>query len=742
MPSSSRWILLFAACAAISSLPAVAQPVPAPGYAVRTLDGDNDLGEHFTVVPRSIADNWVGFFHMADEGRLYSASCNGLSCQLNRPMTLAGPNRGQHVSAAPRPAASGNPIVAYYNATTGDLMSTACVDQTCSINSTERTLDATGNVGVGTATAVDPATALPAIAYYDADNGDLKVYRCASADCSTGSAIVADGSGNRGRNPAIAFGSGAMWLAYDDITTGEVRLAVSISPFNTFSSFSLGLGTDAALSMDASGFADVAFRGTANNTLERVRCNNSPCSNSTQQTLAGSGRGFAPSTTRLPNGNLLVSYQEQATGTVFTAACNDVACSAPTVATMDSGTGFGATSVVLAYANARPVVLFRDAVRADVRAAQCTTPACTAFLRRLVLNGVAARAARVAVRADGRAVAVWQRTGSGLQTALATCADALCTAPVRRQLLGGNGDNGSRPAVAIRPDGRPFAFYSTFGGTEAFDCADTDCTTGTTRGASGFGSGTSQFTELALRADGRPVLVYFRAATNDVFAFVCDDVNCTTGTERLLSNEADQSVESTQLANFSAAIGPGDRLAVVYSRSSQPTPGNFAGAVRFVRCDDASCNSASVRSVGDASTIFATPMAIRSDGRPVFLEFNNGPRTLATCADPDCAIVDRSVLTGINDVHYGLRLRAGNLPVFDGASIGNLGYWTCNTDTCASFQRSPVMSDTSVPNRQFAGPLSLNASGQPVIAAEESDSGDVFLAVPLPETIFANGFEP
>lgn len=743
MPAYGRSILLLASVFAAAMPMAIsAQPVPGPGYVLRTLDGDNDLGEHFALVPRATADTWVGFFYMADERRLFSADCSGLSCTINRPMTLTGGHRGQHVSAAPRPAASNNPVVAYYNATDGDLMLTACVDNTCAINSVESTLDAVGDVGVGTAIAVDPATGFPAVAYYDLTNGDLKVYRCGSADCSTGSAVIADGVGNRGRNPAIAFGSGAMWVTYDDTATGEVRLAFSISPFSTFSGFSLGAGTDAALTMDASGFPDVVFRTTVSDALQRVRCTNATCSNSTQQTLAGNGRGFAPSATRLPNGNLLVSHQEQSTGTVYATVCNDTACSAPITAIMDSRAGFGATSVALAYANARPLVLFRDATRADVRAAQCTTAACTDFQRRLALNGVVARNARVALHSDGRAVSVWQRTGSGLQVALATCADALCSTPVRRQLLGGNGGNGSRPAVAIRPDGRPFAFYTTFGGTQAFDCADPECITGTVRTASGFGSGTSNFSEMALRADGRPVLVYYRGNTNDLFAFICADVNCSSGTERLVSNELDQSVESTQLANFSVAIGPGDRLIVVYSRTSQPTPGNFVGAVRFVRCDDAECNSATARTVGNASTFFATPMAIRSDGRPVFVEFTSSPRTLAICDDADCTAVTRFTMAGIDDRHSSLGLRAGNVPVFDGGNLASIGYWACSDSTCGQFQRSRAVIDTTTPNRQLYGPLALNASGQPFLAAEENETGDVFLAVPLREILFANGFEP
>jgi hypothetical protein len=720
------------------TLPAQAQP--GPGYALRTLDGDNDLGEYFAVIPRSTPDNWVGFFYMADEQRLFSASCNGLSCSINRPMTATG-NRGSYVSAALRPV-GGNPIVSYYNLSDGDLMLVACVDSTCSVNATERTLDSVGNVGQGTAIAVDPSTGFAVIAYYDVSNADLKVYRCTAADCSSGSAVTADASGtDRGRNPSVGFGSGALWVAYDDSSTGEVRLGFSLPPYTVFNSFSLGPGTDPSLTIDSSGFADVVFRGGASSTLERVRCLNAACSSSAQQTLQGAGRGYTPSATRLPNGNLLVSHQEPGNGTVWATLCNDGACTAPNLVVMDSGQGFGGNSVALTYANGRALVHFRDSVRADIRVAGCTTPACSAFNRRTALNGVVARGARVALRSDGRAVSVWQRTGSGLQVALATCPDLACSIPARRQLLGGNGDNSSRPAVAVRPDGRPFAFYSSFGGTEAFDCGDSDCSSGTPRSVSGFGNSTGQVTEMALRSDGRPVMVYTRADLADVYAFVCADINCSSGVERLISNEPDQSVESTQLGPFAVQIGSGNRLIVLYGRSTQPSPGNFVNVTRFVRCDDTDCSSASVRTVSTDQPFFGLPLAVRSDGRPLFVEYNNSPRALASCDNADCSSVTRFPLTGVTDIHYGMGLRSGDFPVFDGGTIGSIGAWVCNSPSCSSPLRSTLISDTGSASRQLYGPLVLNASGQAVVAAEETELADVYLAVPMSNSVFANGFE-
>ncbi len=421
--------------------------------------------------------------------------------------------------------------------------------------------------------------------------------------------------------------------------------------------------------------------------------------------------------------------------------CNDGSCSAPNLVTMDSGAGYGGTTVALAFANGRPLVHFRDSLRADVRVAQCTTAACTAFNRRTALNGVVARAPRLALRSDGRAVSVWQRTGSGLQTAIATCPDLACSVPVRRQLLGGNADNSSRPALAIRPDGRPFVYYSTFGGSEAFDCGDAECSTGTQRFVSGTGNSTSQVTEMALRSDGRPVMVYTRSPLADVYAYLCDDINCSSGVERLISNEPDQSLESTQLGPFAVQIGAGNRLIVIYGRSTQPGPGNFVGVTRFARCDDAQCSSVTVRTVNTEQPFFGIPLAVRSDGRPLFVEYNNSPRALASCDNADCSTVTRFPLAGVGDIHYGLALRGGDIPVFDGGSLGSIGAWICNNASCSSPQRSVLISDSGSAGRQLYGPLVLNAADQAVVAAEETELADVHLATPMSNALFANGFE-
>jgi hypothetical protein len=714
---------------------AVAQSQPGPGYAVRLLDGQDDFGEHFATTRFGTGNQWLAFHYVANEQSLFAGSCaDGCAPEIR---LTTGADRGRFVSAARRVALAQRPFAAYYNATTGDLEGFDCADGSCNFG-TVRVLDAVNDVGAGTATAIDPATGFPHVAYYDATNGDLRLYRCASALCDSGSSVAIDGVGDRGRNPSIAFVNNLLWIAYDDTTTGNLRLARGVAPFAAanFAFLDLGPGADAAITVDASNFIDLVFRGGTDGTLERLRCLDGNCSASTQQTLDGAGRGFAPSATRLPNGFLLASHHQPSTGAMLATVCNDATCSAPQRLALETGPGFGPASVAQAYAEGRPLIQYGDAARTEMRSTQCTTAACTTLLRR-ISNGIPAFAANVAVRPDGRPVAIWTKLR---RPRIGVCADLLCTAVAYRDTGGFNAD-ASRPSIAIRPDGRPFAYYSNVGGSSAWDCADADCTTGTNREVSGSGNATSDVTELALRADGRPVMLYQNRNTNAVFLFVCADVNCSSGTSRLLADEPDPAVQSTQLSSFALAVGGDGRPAATWALSNQPTPGNFAGALRFARCDDAECTSATVRSLG-ADQTFNNAIAVRSDNRPLLVENTfSGARNLVTCDDATCSGAARVALANPFDIANQLLLRPGNVPAYVSGTIGSGGYWLCSDAACGGTERSVMITDAADPQRGHGGRIAFGSDPRPIGAFEEQQLRDVWLAVPLPEAIFGNGFE-
>lgn len=701
----------------------LAQPIAGPGYQLRAIDGDNDLGAHFAVVGAP-GLNAVGFFYVADQARMITSICTGLTCSGASAPGFTALDRGRHVSAAIRSGLGNRPFAAYYDASNGDLIGLDCQTAECS-SGIERVLESVGNIGQDTAVAIDPATGLPLIAYYDVDNGDLRLYRCATAICDSGASGLVNGTNDRGHNVSMVFAGSTLWLGYEDRTSGDLVLARTSTPYTVFTFFSFTGGVEPALSADASGFLDMVWRETSGNSLQRLQCLNSTCASANQSTLAGAGQGYRPSATRLPSGNLLVSHFEPASGTLRGTLCPDLACATPQALIFDSSPALTGKSVMRTTSSGLPLVFYQDLSRADVRSSQCTTAACSAFTRRVALNGLPVSGARLALRPDGRAVVAYIRER---RPWLARCSDALCSSLTRTVLPGFNSD--TRPAVKVRPNDRPVAYYSHVGGSELFDCSDANCGAGNSRAVSGSGNSTSDVIEMALRTDGRPVLLYAVSNLNDVYLFDCADADCTSGTQHLLVDEP--TGNGTFLWNYAIIVGPGDRPIVMYGLVS-----NSASALRYLRCNDSACNTATVGSVGSSTTFFATPLALRSDGRPVFLE--QGPNNLAICDNADCTGLARFPI-GIGGISRSLALLSGDRPVFEVGSSGFGGLSWCDDASCSSAQSRLLLSDANAQS-SYQGSLALNAAGDAPVAFEESSLADVVLAVPLPDALFQNGFE-
>jgi hypothetical protein len=733
-----RAIAIAAMVAGLAPTLAGGQAVGECGYAAVRIDGANDVGDHMAFVPGPTTDTWRGFVYLADLGRLWYAECTLSTCALTVDLTATGSgDLGKFVSAARRP--DGNAVAAWYDATQGDLKLTICTSANC-FSPIERTLDMAQDVGAGTSVAIDPTSGFPVVAYYDRSNRDLKIYRCQAADCATGSSVVVDSVGDVGRNPNLAIrGDGRVYVSYRDDTNGVVRVATAASAAGPWTTgVAAGDSEEALITVRPAPQSPVLYFADPDHRLVRRACTTDTCSSGVNTELSGVAEAKNPSLVVMPDGNPLISHRHSGTGAQLATICTAPDCSTRTLVTLDAAAGAGARSVALATAASAPYVLYRVDSQQAIASARCNNTACATVTRRIAINGTTAYAARVALRPDGRPVLVYLRNDRQGRPWLALCADPRCNTHVKRVLPGFN--SLATPDVGIRPDGRPFVYFGSVGGTAIYSCSDADCTSGISREVSPSGSGTSDWTSLAIRSDGRPVLLYVRRQVSNPIEFrmhVCADVDCTSGTDRVL--DSIPSNASLPQNVYSVAIGPGDRAIVLWSYSVGGVYSN-----RYARCNDAACSGAVVGTIGNTQLAYL-PFAVRADGRPVFRESTWPTMRLGICADADCAPADivRVDLPIPFRPAQSMALREGDAPVFDTLLPGGVGgFDLCADATCSSATFVPVIRDNSSPQRSFQGWVRVNGSGQPVAAWSEIDLADVWFTAPLPEAVFANGFEP
>ena len=124
--------------------------------------------------------------------------------------------------------ADGNPVIAYYKRSSGDLRVARCNDPACAGGNEKRsTVSAAGDVGQWASLGVG-LDGRPAVAFYDATLHFLKIARCNDPACTGGNEKVTtlDSAGDVGQYASLAIGvDGVPVVAYFDATNSKVKVA-------------------------------------------------------------------------------------------------------------------------------------------------------------------------------------------------------------------------------------------------------------------------------------------------------------------------------------------------------------------------------------------------------------------------------------------------------------------------------------------------------------------------------------
>ncbi|MET0552258.1 MAG: Calx-beta domain-containing protein [Vicinamibacteria bacterium] len=143
-------------------------------------------------------------------------------------------------------------------------------------------IDTVGDVGKQSALAIG-SDGLPLLAYHDATNGDLKVAHCQSVDCASSTKTVIESTGDVGHEPALAVGGDGLGIAaYFDATAGIVKVAhcADLACTSASSIVSLGpavMARGLALAKGPDGLPLVAFSRPADGRVVLAFCQDPAC---------------------------------------------------------------------------------------------------------------------------------------------------------------------------------------------------------------------------------------------------------------------------------------------------------------------------------------------------------------------------------------------------------------------------------------------------------------------------------
>ncbi len=222
---------------------------------------------------------------------------------------------GQFASLA---VVNGFPAIAFYDVTNVRLMYVRATN----INGTAWGVpvvvdDPAGTINVGQYTSLVVINGNPAIAYYDVSNGDLKYIRATDANGTTwGTPAILDATGNTGQFLSMSVVSGNPAISYYDVSNGDLRYIRATdasgtawaAPFSVSTTGNTGQHTSLSV---INGFPAISFHNVATQDLEYVRATDATgAAWGLPLILAATGNTGQFTSLTTVSGNPAISYQD------------------------------------------------------------------------------------------------------------------------------------------------------------------------------------------------------------------------------------------------------------------------------------------------------------------------------------------------------------------------------------------------------------------------------------------------
>ncbi|MEW5853190.1 MAG: hypothetical protein AB2A00_30700 [Myxococcota bacterium] len=252
--------------------------------------------------------------------------------------------------------------------------------------------------------------------------------------------------------------------------------------------------------------------------LHAAKCVTPECSAVTTNVLFTQGT-IAFTTTALGTDGLpILSFYDEAAGSLSIAKCSDVSCTAAAVRSLTTSFTIGSTSIAVGP-DGRPAVAFYDVNAGDLRLAACTSSDCSgvATFNTVDTTGDVGHGVSMTVGNDGRLIMAYADVGNGALK-VAKCADATCSSSTKYTV--DTGQVGTSSSITMFDDGLPLIAYQDYGNDDlkTAKCTTPDCANSVITRIDSTGD-VGSFTAASLGLDGTPVVAY-RDVTNQSLKLV------------------------------------------------------------------------------------------------------------------------------------------------------------------------------------------------------------------------------
>lgn len=195
-------------------------------------DAGADVGRHVSIAIGAEGRAVVAYVD-ASTNRVKVARCSNAACTgTPSTVTVVGPADDGLDYTSVAIGADGMPVIAFHDATAGTLRVAKCSNPDCSGTASVSTIDGSINAVGEYASIAIGADGLPAISYMDTTGATLKFAKCMDPACSAPAAIVVlDATAEVGYFGAIALHPGDKpAISYFDASVGALKLARCSSP--------------------------------------------------------------------------------------------------------------------------------------------------------------------------------------------------------------------------------------------------------------------------------------------------------------------------------------------------------------------------------------------------------------------------------------------------------------------------------------------------------------------------------